>query len=324
MHRRREMMRALAGIDIGGTLVKSLLVDEEFREISFREFPTPRSGGPEEAFREIEERLIRQADESGATLSGLAVAVPGIVTPGTDRVVECPNLAGWRDFSLSPLLPRLKEALLSVENDANAGAFGEHFCGAARGKESFVYIALGTGVGGGLFLNGRIHRGAFGRAGEVGHIPVSDGPSPCGCGGTGHVESFAGARGILRRAREFYGEDAPGDTEELARRAREGDGTARAIFEEAGASLGRGIAAIVNVVDVSTVVLAGGLAGALDLMEDAIRRQVAHNTFGIDPSLVEILVGENGSRAGCVGAAAIALTELKKRKEGRYGDTDAS
>jgi len=301
------------GVDVGGTRVKHLLVDEAFRHLGFGEFETP-SGLPlGEAIALIESKVTKACENTGCRPSAVCIAVPGIVTPGTSHVVECPNLPGWEDFDLKDYLRELAGIPLWVENDANAGAFGEGFCGAAKGLDSFVYIALGTGVGGGIFLNGKLHRGVFGRAGEVGHVPISDSDVPCGCGGTGHLECFAGAIGILRQAEKEFSGEFRGDTEELSRLAAGGDERALRVFRDAGSYLGKGIAAVVNVIDVDTVVLAGGVAGALPFMKESIYEQIGKHTFGIPPERVRVIPGVNGHRAGAIGAAAIALHEYKRR-----------
>ncbi len=305
-------MSVFGGIDIGGTLVKALLLDDSGERIHFFSFEFPKAPSRAESILAIEDRILSEWEGEGVLPDGFCFAIPGIVSPRSGRVLHCPNIPGWKDFDFISSLSRINHEKVIVENDANAGAYGEYASGSGKGLESFVYVSLGTGVGGGVVLDGELYRGAFGRAGEIGHIPLDVDGGECGCGGKGHLEVFSGAIGILRSARKELPGGFGGDMEDLSSMADGGDERAIGIYTEAGKYLGRGFAAIINILDVEAIIIGGGLSRALPYMIGGIREMIDLHTFGVPPGEVHILAGSNREKSGAVGAAHLAMKAFQR------------
>ena len=232
-----------------------------------------------------------------------------------------PNLA-WRDEPLKAELERLTDLPVVVENDANAAAWGEFAFGGGKDVDDLLLVTVGTGVGGGLVLDGKLHRGAFGVAAEIGHFRVVPQGRPCGCGQYGCWEQYASGSALVRDARERLGaggddvqallERAGGDPEAVTgpivtEAAQAGDAVAVDLLAEVARWLGEGIASLTAVLDPAVVVIGGGVSEAGDLLLDPIREHFLATLTARDyrPQL-EIRPAELGNRAGLIGAADLA------------------
>jgi glucokinase len=308
------------GIDVGGTKINAFRVDREGAVIDRATTVTP-------------------ADDEDATVDAMIALARGLLTPdviaigvgaaglnetATGMLRFAPNLA-WRDV---PIAARLREALglpVQVDNDANAAAFGEFRFGAGRGYRHLLFVAVGTGIGGGIISDGRLFRGANGFAAEIGHIVVEpDGPR-CGCGNLGCWEQVAAGRTIDRLGRAAAMEEpgselrslAGGDPERVTgatvtEAARRGDGTAVRVLAEVGRRLGEGIAGLVNTIDPQLVIVGGGAVAAGDLLLEPARRSYEETVEGAGyRPRVPIVPARLGNDAGAVGAAALALEEAR-------------
>lgn len=306
-------MTVRVGVDLGGTKLAFAAVDEQHRVVARQRMVTP--VGPEAVLDAIVEGVRALGD--GAVAVG--VGAPGPIVDGV--LVTAPNLPGFSEPV--PLEQRLGAALglpVVAENDANAGAVGEWVAGAGRGASFLLGVWLGTGVGGGLVLNGAPYRGAFGGAGEFGHLCVRQGGAVCGCGRRGCVEAYAGRGSMEQLVAVRVANGQPTLlTEIAAARGRDrltsgvwakalarSDPLATAIFDEAIDALGAGIGAAVNLLDLDTVVVGGGLTEKLgtDLVE---RVATATRPYLLVPDAPRrFAVAELGDDAGVVGAAALA------------------
>ncbi|MET0801726.1 MAG: ROK family protein, partial [Actinomycetota bacterium] len=261
------------GIDVGGTKIASLLVDREGRVLARDVRPTP--AHDQEATLAAMTEGVRALPSEGAVAIGVSAA--GLIDRGGVMRFS-PNLA-WRDV---PLAANARQALglpTTAENDNNAAAWGEYRYGAGRGSRALLLVGVGTGIGGGIVLGGRLYRGAAGFAGEIGHIVLQpDGPL-CGCGnrgcwerlGSGSAITEWGAASIGRHPHSSLVEMSGGDPARVtgpmvSEAARAGDLVARGILVETGRWLGVGIAGLVNVLDPDVVVVGGGAAGAGELL----------------------------------------------------------
>jgi glucokinase len=192
-----------------------------------------------------------------------------------------------------------------VENDTNVAALGEQWLGSARDVENVLFLTLGTGIGSGLILGGRLHVGG-GLASEAGHICVDPGGPPCGCGNRGCIETLASASAVRRRAvARSLPPDDPGDLELLADRARGAGGPERELLHRAGRDLGHGLAAVVVLLDLATFVFGGGFSAALDTMEAGIREGLGEWARAADVSSISIRRASLGPGAGWIGAARL-------------------
>jgi glucokinase len=306
-------------VDLGGTKLLAGLVDREGVALRRTVRPTDLSG--EDALLDQIEQAIGEVGSDG--FGALGVGIPSRIDQRTGRAVSSVNipLAG---VDLREQLQRRFGVPVMIENDANAAALAEHRLGAGRGTRHMVMLTLGTGVGGGLILDGRLYRGAVGAAGELGHITIDvDGP-PCqgACPGRGHLEALASGTAadvlVERLARERPDGDLgraasagrPVDARLAVELAAEGPGDAREALEQVGLLLGAGIASYVNVFNPELVVLGGGFARAGDLLFEPARRVVAERALTPARDLVRIVPALLGVEAGLIGAGLVGFEAL--------------
>ena len=309
------------GVDVGGTRIEGLLVDvRDASIIDRRRAETPAEDGEATARGIID--VARHLVEGRNDVRALGVGAAGMVDrSGVMRYA--PNVA-WRDF---PLLERIKNALklpTLLDNDANVAAWGEFRFGAGRGSKDMLLVTVGTGIGGGIVSGGKLFRGAYGFAGEIGHIIVEPGGPRCGCGNLGCWEQVASGRAIGRLGREIAGEHpesllvqiAGGDPEkvtgvEVTLAAKQGDRIAIHILAEVGRRLGEGIAGLVNVLDPDLVVIGGGAIEAGELLLGPARQAFRDSVQAPDhrPE-VPLVAAAMANDAGAVGAADLACLEV--------------
>lgn len=282
------------GIDVGGTTVKIGLFEDGVLTEKF-EIPTDTRDGGKNILPDIAAAL--------GPADGAGLAVPGPVT--AEGVVNgCVNL-GWGVFSPAQTLTELTGIPARCCNDANAATLGEQWKGGGQGCDSVLLVTLGTGVGAGLVLDGKLLAGAHGAAGELGHLCVRPEETlVCGCGGRGCLEQYASATGLSRLAREAgLGELS---AKELLDRAKGGDAAARAVTEEAFEILGRALAAACCTADPDAVVLGGGVSHAGEYLRARVEEYFQKYTFHACRS-TKILLAELGNDAGMYGAARLVM-----------------
>jgi glucokinase len=307
------------GIDVGGTKILGALLDEgrEDPVLELDRVPTP-AGGDEVVAAAV--AMTRRLTPDGSTLAAVGMGIPGIVDRnGTLRFG--PHLPGVTNFPFAQRLSEELNAPATTVNDASAAAYAEKLVGAGRGVDDVLMVTLGTGIGAGLVVNGQLVRGAYGFAGEPGHMMVDPNGPPCPCGRQGCWERYASGSGLGRLGRDAAVADrarrvvelAGGDAEavrgeHVTAAGREGDAEALAILEEFGRWLGRGIANIVNIFDPALVVVGGGLITDAELVLESARRNYADQVMGAAwrPE-VPIVAAELRERAGAVGAGLLAL-----------------
>jgi glucokinase len=306
-------------VDLGGTKLLAGLVDREGVALRRTVHPTDLSG--ENALLDQIEHAIGEIGSEG--FGALGVGIPSTIDQRTGRAVSSVNVP-LADVDLREQLERRFDVPVMIENDANAAALAEHRLGAGRGTRYMVMLTLGTGVGGGLILDGRLFRGAVGAGGELGHITIDvDGP-PCQgiCPGRGHLEALASGTAAdalaVRLARERPEGDLgraaaagrPVDARLAVELAAEGPGDAREVLEQVGSLLGAGIASFVNVFNPEVVVLGGGFARAGDLLFEPARRVVAERALTPARDLVRIVPALLGVEAGLIGAGLVGFEAL--------------
>jgi glucokinase len=313
----RSQTRRIFAADLGGTHLRSAVVDQDGRILSRLKQSTPATEKPEE----IVEALVAAAhelDEQGGDdpVDSISVVVPGTVNVAAGSIVKVPNLPGLDGFSLIPALTSALGRPAILENDANAAAVGEMWQGAARGHKTIVCVTLGTGVGGGIILNGELWHGINDSAAEIGHMCVEPfGGVACGCGSRGCLEVYASATAIVRMAREGrprHPASSLNSSEELTSEAvyctgKQGDALALEVFHLMGVYLGIGLANLINILNPEMIVIGGGVANAWDLFEGDMRHQVSDHAFPLPAARVRIVPAECGDDAGLLGAAKLAL-----------------
>ena len=239
-----------------------------------------------------------------------------------------PNLPGWRDVPLRDMVRERYGVDAFLVNDASAAALGEHRFGAGRGVSHLVLLTLGTGIGGGIIINGEMYGGACGSAGEIGHMVIDVNGPECACGNRGCLEALASgtavARDAIRRIRqgeksslvEMVGGKIEDITaEKVGAAARNGDSLALDVLAQAANYLGVGMANLVNIFNPEMIVLGGGMAKLGDLLIDPARRVVAEKAFPISAQAVRIVTAQLGDEAGVYGAAVFAFEQRARRSE---------
>jgi glucokinase len=294
------------GVDLGGTNLRCALVTREGEVLARESRPTELGGGREEflsGLLQLLDRMQGRAAEERVGLGAVGVAVPGVIS-GEGIILESVNLMPLLGCRIAEVVSSATGLPALALNDANASASAEQRFGAGRGCGSLLMVSIGTGIGAGLILGGKLWTGADGAAGEIGHIPVHpDGPY-CRCGGRGCLELYASATAIAARAVE---RNLPASAAALAVRAREGDREAAAIFAEAGRSLGIAAAAVVNLLNLEAIILGGGVSASFDLLERPMRSELLSRALAVPGGRVRILKGELADNAGVLGAASMAL-----------------
>lgn len=306
------------GVDVGGTKVAAGVVDESGAVLARTRRPTP-SGSAKEVERTIGEVVAEL--RSGHDVEAVGIGAAGYVDAARSRVIFAPNLA-WRDEPLRDEVAALVGLPVFVENDANAAAWAEHRFGAGRGERDLLCITAGTGIGGGLVLDGRLFRGAFGIGAEFGHLQLVPGGRRCGCGQRGCFEQYCSGRALLHAAREIadvqrewgarlleLGGGTPEGIESrhVTTAAQEGDPAALACFEEIGLALGEGLAILAAVLDPGLIVLGGGLAEAGDLLLGPATRVFTERLPGTGHRpQARLTLAAFGNEAGLIGAADLA------------------
>ena len=320
--------RASAGFvfaaDLGGTHLRAATVDQNGR-IHFRlKHNTPRADTADEivqalvmAVRECEKQSNESADGVGDLIKAVSVVVPGTVNVEEGIVVKAPNVPSLNGFGLTAALTDALKLPAILENDANAAAVGEMWQGAGRGRRTIVCVTLGTGVGGGIILDGKLWRGVDGAAAEIGHMCVDPfGGVACGCGSRGCLEVYASATAIVRMAREasprhpdsLVSVNAELTSEAIYAAGLEGDELALEVFRRMGVYLGIGLANLINIINPEMIVIGGGVVNGWALFEKYMHQQVAERAFPLLAARVKIVRAECGDDAGLLGAARLAFT----------------
>ena len=308
------------GIDVGGTTAKAGVVDEAGQIL----YKSSCKTGIERDFEDIAadmaelcRHIVRESGHEMAEVAAVGVGIPGEQSPKTGLVAFCNNL-GWVDV---PLMQRLRDALglpVYVDNDANVAALAESAFGASRDVKSSILITLGTGVGGGIVRDQRIHTGAHGVGGEIGHMVVVVDGEPCNCGHRGCWEKYASATAIIRMgralmeekpdcalARQMGGDAANLNAKAVLDLAKAGDADCAGIFETYVKYLCVGLANLINIYDPDMLVLGGGVAYAGDFLLDAVRAALGDYVYCPALSWARVELARLGNDAGIIGAAML-------------------
>ncbi|MBI1763738.1 MAG: ROK family protein [Acidobacteria bacterium] len=312
------------GIDLGGTNIKAALVNTDSGDISgLTATPTHAQEGHDAVIvrmAELAHTVISATGQQKDDIGGIGLGIPGLLDLEHGLTLFLPNLPGqWRSVPVRAELAQASGLPVAIINDARAATLGEWKFGAGRGVESCALYTLGTGIGGGLVINGELYLGIGGAAGELGHVSVDFNGPRCNCGSRGCIEAFAsgpamsaaGMRAVVQGATTKITELCAGDlnliTPELIYQAAlAGDEVAREIYEFAGKAIGYGIANVVMALTPRRVLIGGGVAAAGDLILEPIRRTVRDRVRVADKDAIEILPATLGNNAGLMGAAVWA------------------
>ncbi|MFN2498217.1 MAG: ROK family protein [Pyrinomonadaceae bacterium] len=312
--------------DLGGTHLRVAAVDGDGKIYCRQMQPTPQADEPNEIVRALIDGA-RECEHEVARLGGRiaagAIAVPGTVDVDEGVVVRAPNVPSLNGFHLAAPLENEVKWPLVLENDANAAAVGEFWRGAGRGHSSLICVTLGTGVGGGIILDGKLWRGADGSAGEIGHIGIEPfAEVPCNCGSHGCLEVYASATAIVRMTREAkprFPNSILQNTEGLTSKTIyeagiQGDQLALEVFRQMGMYLGVGLGSLITVLNPEIIVIGGGLANGWELFEIHMHQEIAQRVFSVPARSVRIARAQCGDDAGLLGAAWLAFAGLDEKR----------
>jgi glucokinase len=317
----------VCAVDLGGTNLRAANIDRDGRIHDRVKHATPQSDDPADIISAIATAVScceAQAAKRSAAIDSVSIVVPGSVQASTGVIVNAPNVPAIVEFKLVEALQAKLRRPVVIENDANAAALGELWQGAARGCRTIVCLTLGTGVGSGIVLDGKLWRGIDGTAGEIGHTSVDPfGGVQCKCGNIGCLEVCASATAIVRMATEALDNRVESSlhaihknelsAQAIAGAARDNDQLARDVFHRAGTYLGIAFATIVNTLNPEMIVIGGGVSGAFDLFEATAREEMMQRAFSVPADRCRIVKAECGDDAGLLGAVWLACEGVRIR-----------
>ena len=310
--------------DLGGTNLRTAAIDREGNILYRTRRDTPQT----ERAEEILFALAESANECRENVKGLgkvlaiAVAAPAIVNSEKGVILKAPNVPALDNFPFAKTIEAVLNQRCFLENDANAAAVGESWLGASKNFQNSIYITLGTGVGGGIIIAGKILRGIDGTAAEIGHVCVEPFGASCGCGSRGCLEQYSSAKAIVRLtgeiARDYPNSDLANNKSltalEIYKAGKAGDALAVEVFRRQGFYLGIGLAGLINVLNPEVIVIGGGAASGWDLFEPEMIEQIRFRAYRKPAERARIIRAECGDDAGILGAARIAFENLQSQQ----------
>lgn len=309
------MKKYVIGADIGGQSVKLGLLDTSGNIIQTDSIKTIGGMGILSDINSAVDFILKDCGIDASDVKGIGFGIPGPVIGG-QNVGVCVNIPDFDNFNLTEEFSKLSPLPVIATNDANAAALGEMWVGGGVGYKNMIFVTLGTGVGAGIIIDGRLINGAHGCAGELGHIKLNpDEPEVCGCGGRGCTEQYSAANGIVRTARRIMAQsDAPSvlrinenlTPKHIFDAAKDGDGTALETVEVFADCLGRALAAGACVCDPEIIVLGGGISKSGEFMLDFVKKAYKKYAY-LETCKTEFALAKLGNDAGIYGAAKLAL-----------------
>lgn len=305
--RLRTREHAVAGVDLGASHCRVALLDIGGEMLALREDPLSIADGPQEVLGHVERTLnslLKEAGRDAASLQSIGVGVPGPVEFSTGRPVDPPIMPGWHQYPIPEFFAERFGARALVDNDVNVMALAEQRR-AFPDTRYLLYIKVGTGIGCGIVADGRLHRGAQGSAGDIGHIRVGDTEEPCRCGNSGCLEAVAGGAAIARKLSALGLEAASGS--DVVRLVKSGNRDAVRMVREAGRAVGEVLAGLVNFFNPDTVVVGGALAAVHDQLLAGVREAVYRRSHPLATHVLRIEPSRTGENAAAVGAGILAV-----------------
>jgi len=322
-------MKIAIGLDIGGTNTKTIIASQDGEVLLSRKSPTPVVTDKDR--EKIENRMINNLKDflneastkriisEASVLSGIGIGVAGLIDRKHGRIIQSPNISALNGVALREMFEKEFSLPVTLENDANAYAYGEKWIGAGKDLDNFVVLTLGTGLGGGLIYKGRLYEGPM----EVGHMTIVPSGRYCTCGSSGCLESYASGRAIVDRVisslekgtESLLSKCCDGNIykitpEVIYETALDGDSLCREVFREVGQFLGIGIANLINILGIDAVIIGGGLIGAWDMFIDELSKEAQKRAFKLLSTDVKILKSALTKDGGSTGAAGLLFSSI--------------
>lgn len=308
------------GVDLGGTAIKVGVVDRDGKIIKKVTVDTLASGGPDIIIHQIKKGIDSVIKEYEKEISGIGIGAPGVVSKKKGTVENAPNFSNWKRVHLGKIIEKEYNIKTFVENDANAAAIGELIFGAGVGLKDFIMVTLGTGVGGGIIMNGKIYRGESGAAGELGHITINADGNLCNCSGKGCVESYIGCNYLIERVsgelqnhpESKIFEILDNNLEKLSPQiindaATAGDEYAKSIIRDSGRYLGYALTSAINILDICTIIVGGGVSGFGKILFDTLESTIKERVLTSHKENIKIIPAKLKNEAGIKGASALVF-----------------
>lgn len=311
-------MRKAIGIDLGGTFIKYGLVDDSGNILKKGMLPTNAEKGSRDIV--IEQISCAVKDAWDDNIEGIGIGTPGVVD-NNGAVFESPNLPQWHNFNVKEVFEKRFNKNVVVENDANSITWGEYLFGAGKGTRTIVCLTLGTGLGGGVVINGKLLRGSIYSAAELGHMPVNYKGRKCGCGARGCIEAYVGRDYIIKSAIRKIKMGKKSILTEMVRNLSEltpriisdayqkGDKLAEEVWIEMATALGAFLAGLVNMLNPDRIILAGGIAQAGEILFQTVRKTIQERSMKVLSQTVEVVPAGLGNDAGIVSGAALVFQQ---------------
>jgi len=312
------MDQTVLAVDLGGTNLRVAAVASDGAITARDRRPTPKTGDANSIVQVIASLITDLRRTTDVEPIAVGVAAPVIMDLTSGRIDRSPNLPQLNEFRFKDELERVVGGSVFLENDATAAAIGESWLGASKGFQTSICVTLGTGVGGGIVINGSPFRGIDGTAGEIGHICVEPEGYPCGCGSRGCLEQYSSATAVVRFARELVksGSTLSGKNDFTAKDVYEAainsDPAAGESFRRMGYYLGIALAGLINLLNPEVIVLAGGLSSGWDAFFPETLRQIEKRAFRVPAGRVKLVRAELGDDAGLLGVAKVAFTSFEQ------------
>lgn len=308
------------GVDLGGTNIKIGIVSAKGRLIKSISIKTEADCGPKKVITNIIKGIEMVLVKNKLKIQGIGIGCPGVVSIKRGIVENAPNLPGWKNVKLGPIIKEKFGYKVHLENDANAAAIGELIFGAGKKFDSFVMVTLGTGVGGGIVFNKKIFRGEYGAAGEIGHISIDVNGPKCNCGSTGCIEAYAGNSYLKEQIRselKNYPDSLvwkliQNDLSKVSPRfiqaaSEKKDAYAKFVINRMGKQLGTALASLSNLLDISTFIIGGGVAGFGKQLFDSTRKTISERVLLSLRQRVLVIPAKLQNEAGIKGASSLVF-----------------
>lgn len=308
------------GVDLGGTSIKIGLVDEKGKILEKISVDSNANDGPKAVVNQIKKGIKQLLKKEEHKILGIGIGAPGTIRTKKGTVENPPNFPGWGKIHLGNLIKKEFHVDVFVENDANAAAIGELIYGAGRKYQNFIMITLGTGVGGGIIINKKIYRGEVGGAGELGHVTIDAEGVPCKCGSFGCVEAYIGNNYLIERVKEELKKNRKSILFELCGNkleslnpkiihdaAEKNDQFARSVIIDTGKRLGYGLSNAINILDIATVIIGGGVAGFGELLFTSVEETLKSRVMKPFQNRIAVIPAKLKNEAGIKGASALVF-----------------